>query len=109
MSKEKIEPLKGISKIANGAYRINCECTSQDHTVDCWIEVDHAFEDNPELLSITHYVTMYSKCYENLWQRIKAACNILFKGVDIKEHEILLTDEAARNWIKAIQSKLKTN
>ena len=101
-----MEPLKGVSKLNDNCLRVLCECMTPEHSVDCWIEVEHAFDDGPDLISITHYVTIYSKPFDNIWQRIKSACNILFKGVDEKQHEILLTDEAARNWINAVNQKL---
>lgn len=96
------EPQLGIAKISEDVYRVNCECTSNDHSVDCWIEVEQTDDEIPDLISISHYVTMYSKYNENIWDRIKSACNILFKGVDTKEHEIILKGEAAENWLNAI-------
>jgi hypothetical protein len=107
------QPATGISKTIdlNKAicYRIDCVCTSKEHSVDTWIEVEQPWDDIDQI-SVMFYVNTYNKYNQNIWQRIKQAAKILFTGVDEKEHEILLKPQAALNWIKAVEdtiSKMK--
>jgi len=99
------KPLKGISKLSEDAFRINCECTSDDHTLDCWIEVDRD-EDVP-MVTMEFYLKTWTPPFCGLWDRICTAYEILVKGVTIREHGILLDREAAKNVVQALNRKLK--
>jgi len=87
-------------------YHIVCDCTCEDHAVDTWIEA----EAEPDFgVCITFYVktwTPASLAEGGLWQRIKKAANILFKGVDTQQHDIILKEQAATNWIAAVQKSI---
>ena len=97
------EPIKGVSVITRNdgthAYRVNCECTCDDHTVDAWIEVG---EDDGDWVGINFHVKTYNPVYKNFWQRVKSSVKILFTGVDCKNHEIVLDAEASRNFRDAL-------
>lgn len=104
------EPAQGISAEYDTedmkSYRINCDCTCEDHAVDTWIEV----EAEPDFgICVSFFVktwTPASLAEGGLWVRIKKAANILFKGVDTQTHDIILKEQVARNWIGAVESAI---
>lgn len=105
------EPAKGIQETQDWGdakvYHIECDCTCEDHAVSTWVEVE-AEEDFGVV--VTFYVktwTPHSLAEGGLWERIKKAANILFKGVDTQEHDIILKEQAALNWISAVQKSMK--
>ena len=121
------KPLKGISKLGeysnSESYRINCECTSDDHAVDMYIEVSDANGyDLPEGYKVTPEIQVeffvntttpywkegngihtysYENSVEAIWRvtknRIKAAYNILVKGSTPQSHTLALDSEGAKN------------
>lgn len=103
------KPATGITKIQEFSntvyYRIDCECTSHDHVVDTKIEVQRPWTDGPDI-SVMFYVTTYNKFPQNIWDRVKQAAAILFTGVNKQEHEILLNQQAAKNWISAVENAI---
>ena len=103
------KPATGISKIQEFSdtvcYRIECECTSHDHAVDTYIEVQRLWDDIPDI-SVMFYVTTYNKFPKNIWYRVNQAAKILFTGVSKQEHEILLKPQAAKNWIQAVENSI---
>ena len=103
-------PASGISESSSldnaKIYHIECDCTCEDHAVDTWIEVDAETDFG---VNITFYVktwTPYSLSTDGMWKRIKKAYNILVKGVDIQEHGIVLKEQAALNWVTAVQNAI---
>lgn len=60
------KPARGISELFEHkdsvCYRIDCECTSEDHAVTTWIEVQRSFDDC-EYISVRFYVNTYSSPY----------------------------------------------
>lgn len=105
------EPAKGILEEENWgnakSYHIVCDCTTPDHALDTWIEV----EAEPDFgVCVTFFVktwTPYDLSRNGMWQRIKKAANILFKGFDTQQHDIILKEQAALNWITAVQKSMK--
>lgn len=102
-------PAAGISKLFEHTdavcYRIECECTSSNHSVDTWIEVERAFDDCEDI-SVRFYVNTYSHPFaRGFWQRLKNAGKVLL-GIDEQQHEILLKQQAAKNWISAVESAI---
>ena len=103
-------PAKGISESSSWddakIYHIECDCTCEDHAVDTWIEADA----EPDFgVNVTFYVktwTPYSLSADGMWKRIKKAYNVLVKGVDTQEHGILLKEQAALNWVAAVQGAI---
>lgn len=92
----------GTAKIFN----IECDCTSDDHAVKMWIEVQHD-KDIPDV-EVTFYVTTWTK---NFWQdwpaRLRAVWDILVKGVHKQEHSLLLDQQSALNFAEAIKTTIK--
>lgn len=87
-------------------FRTICECTSEHHSVDTWIEVGEMFEDGEEVY-VTFHVNTYTHPFaEGFWQRIKNAAKVLF-GVDQQQQEIVLTKQQAISWCKAVETTVK--
>ena len=109
-----MKPEKPANKIAKlgefnncEGYRTICECTSENHSVDTWIEVGGMFEDSIDDISITFYVNTYNHPFsEGFWQRVKNA-GWLILGVDQRQHEVILTKQQALNWAKAVENTIK--
>lgn len=104
-------PAIGISKIADFkdsvCYRIDCDCTSHDHSVDTWIEVDQPYDDC-DMVSVRFFINTYTHPFsDGFWQRVKNAYKVLM-GVDEQQHEILLKPQAAKNWTAAVNSTIAT-
>jgi hypothetical protein len=102
-------PAIGIAKIfehkESVCYRIECECTSNNHAVDTWIEVERTFDDLEDI-SVIFYVNTYTHPFaRGFWQRIKNAAKVLI-GVDEQYHEILLKQQSAKNWIAAVEKSI---
>jgi hypothetical protein len=105
------KPATSISKTAefkdSVCYRIECDCLSENHRVDTWIEVDQPYSDF-KMVSIRFHVNTYTHPFSHgFWQRVKNACKVLM-GVDEQQHEILLKPQAAKNWVNAVNSTIKT-
>lgn len=125
------KPLKGISKIADYgdtvAYRIECECTDDDHSVTAFIEIDNPWDDDldgyrtPAEIQVEFFVNTttpywskgngiatynYENSLEAIWRvtknRVKAAYDILVKGSTPQSHTLILDEEATRNVANAM-------
>lgn len=98
------KPLRGISIISEWddlkSYRLNCDCTDLDHTIDAWIQIDKDDKDNyVELIFNTD--AYFSK--SNFLQRLKAAIHIIFNG-NIKYYSShVLKPEVIDNFCLIIQ------
>jgi hypothetical protein len=103
------KPATGVCKLIEHkdsvCYRIDCDCTSNNHAVDTWIEVERLFNDCEDI-SVRFYVSTYTHPFaRGFWQRLKNASKILL-GVDEQQHEILLKQQAAKNWITAVENAI---
>ena len=100
----KQSPARGISVDADyvdaKVFNIECDCSSDDHAVKMWIEVSQD-SDIPNV-EVSFYVTTWSQRFENLWDRIKIAFDVLFLGVHKQQHSILLNKQSAVNFANAI-------
>lgn len=101
---KKQTPAQGIS-VDNDfgdakAFNIECECSSDDHAIKMWIEV----AQDPDIpnVEVTFYVTTWTPWFENMWERIKVACDVLFRGLNKQQHSMLLNQQAAVNFAHAI-------
>ena len=96
-------PLKGIMMLNEWpdaeSYRISCDCMTPDHDIVAWIEIKEL--DDVQEVELTIYADTWTPFWDSglkgLWFRIKAAYNILFKGVMKMEHEMILGKEQALN------------
>ena len=83
-------------------FNIECDCSSDDHAVKMWIEVQRD-EDIPDV-EVSFYVTTWTKNWWNDWPaRLRAVYDILFKGVHKQEHHMLLNKQSALNFVEAIK------
>lgn len=104
------KPAKGIS-IDNDwgdakSFNIECDCTSDDHAVKMWIEVQRD-NDIPDV-EVSFYVTTWTKEFWKNWPaRLKAVWDILVHGVHKQEHHMLLSEQSATNFAHAILDTVK--
>jgi hypothetical protein len=77
-------------------YTVECDCHDPDHSVTVWIEFD-AEHDIPTV-EMTIYADMVSPRFGNLWERIKWSMACLFKGNVSLQHNMVLTDQSAKNF-----------
>ena len=104
------KPAQGISIDANydnaRVFNVECNCSSDDHAVKMWIEV----QKDPDIpdVEVSFYVTTWTN---NFWQnwptRLQAVYDILIKGVHKQEHHMLLNKQAALNLAEAIKSTVR--
>ena len=89
----------------SASYHIQCECGSESHATDMWIEVEHDTDQEPYVM-VSFYVTTYTPMWTHAWQRIRAAWNMLVHGVNTQTHEMLLKPQAAENFAGVLRHHL---
>jgi hypothetical protein len=105
----KQRPAQGISLDKDfgdaKVFNVECDCSSDDHAVKMWIEVQRD-QDIPDV-EVSFYVTTWTKNFWNNWPaRICAVYDILFKGVHKQEHHMLLNKQSALNFAEAIKDTI---
>jgi hypothetical protein len=100
-------PAEGISQTSDTdtykSYHVECECTSADHALDVWIEVN---ADDTQLIEMTIYANLWTPVFNNFLDRVAAAWNILFKGIHKQQHSMLLSKQAALNFSETIKKSI---
>lgn len=99
-------PAKGISVTAKYddavSYRVDCECTDDNHSVIMWIETKEDHE--------CHHVevTFYANTVTPIWSmnRWRAIWHLLRYGVHRSQHGLLLDKQSAVNFAEAIKSSV---
>lgn len=87
-------------------FKVECDCSSDDHAVYMWIEVGEE-PDVPDV-EVSFYVNTWTPILEGGWLgRFKAAFDILFKGVHKQQHHMLLNKQSAINFADAIKNTVK--
>jgi hypothetical protein len=87
-------------------FKVECDCSSDDHAVYMWIEVQRD-EDIPDV-EVSFYVTTWTKEFWKNWPaRLKAVWDIIVHGVHKQEHHMLLNKQSALNFAAAIQNTVK--
>lgn len=81
-------------------FKVECDCSSDDHAVFMWIEVTED-KDIPDV-EVSFYVNTWTPCWQGWGQRLRAIYEILFKGVHRQEHHMLLNKQSALNFASAI-------
>jgi hypothetical protein len=103
------KPAKGILQTGDWpdakSFMINCDCTDPDHSADMWIEVNH--DADIETVDVIFYVKTTNEYWREGYSRIKAAWNILTKGVHIQSNTLLLDKQSAINFAEAIKRTVK--
>lgn len=86
-------------------FQIACDCHTLDHSIHMWVEVGGDTETQD--VEVTFYVNTWTPPFDNILARIKSAINILFRGVDCKEHSLILKKQAALNFAATIEKTVK--
>jgi hypothetical protein len=106
----KQRPAQGISLDKDfgdaKVFNVECDCSSDDHAVKMWIEVQRD-RDIPDV-EVSFYVTTWTKEFWNDWPaRLRAVYDILVMGVHKQEHHMLLNRQSALNFAEAIKDTVK--
>jgi hypothetical protein len=87
-------------------FKVECDCSSDDHSVYMWIEVQRD-PDIPDV-EVSFYVTTWTREFWKNWPaRLRAVYDILVKGVHKQEHHMILNKQAALNFADAIKRTVK--
>jgi hypothetical protein len=101
-------PAEGVMLVKNygnaHTYHIECECSDGDHAARMWIEVNVDAEI-PDV-EVSFYVTTWTPFWDKNFSRIRAAYEVLFKGVHRQEHHMILSKQGALNLAKALEQSV---
>ena len=86
-------------------FKVECDCSSEDHSVYMWIEVNKD-QDIPDV-EVSFYVRTWTPCWRGWKERLIAVYEILFKGVHKQEHHMLLNKQSALNFAETIKRTVK--
>lgn len=87
-------------------FKVECDCSSDDHAVFMWIEVSQD-DDIPDV-EVSFYVRTWTAIIDGGWLgRLKAAYDVLVKGVHKQEHHMILNKQSAINFADAIKNTVK--
>lgn len=86
-------------------FKVECECSSEDHSVFMWIEVAED-KDIPEI-EVSFYVKTWTPLWGGWRDRLKAVYQILFKGLHRQEHHMILNQQSALNFAETIKQTIK--
>lgn len=79
-------------------YRIACDCGSNEHNHDLWVEAD---DSN---VTVTAFTTVKSKWWQlNRWQQI---WTLLTKGYVEYEASLIMNQQQALNYAKTLESAI---
>lgn len=108
MSTQAQTPAEGVMLLKKyddaHVYHIECECTDSDHSAKMWIEVDP--DTKTKDVQLSFYVTTWTPFWDKNFSRIRAAYEVLFKGVHRQEHHMLLSKQGALNLAKALEQSV---
>lgn len=103
------KPARGIMQTGDWpdakSFHVECDCTSPDHAVRMWIEVDQDKETAD--VQVGFYVDTWTPFWDMKFNRFKAAWDILVKGVNRQEHHLLLNKQAALNFAETIKREVE--
>lgn len=85
------------------SFVVHCDCTSDDHSVEAWIEV----EDDYDFATVTFYIQPVTPYTPSLWKRVKMAFKLVFTGFYQEQHSIYLGQQAAVNFHHALKSTIE--
>ena len=86
-------------------FHVECECTDPDHAVQMWVETD--LDKDIDAINVSFYVKTTNAFWKEGYSRIRAAWEILTKGVHQQEHHLLLDQQSAINFAGAITNSIK--
>ena len=79
-------------------YRIACDCGSNEHNHDLWVEAD---ETN---VTVTVFTTVKSKWWS--WNRWQKVWTLLTKGYVEYEASLIMSQQQALNYAKTLESAI---
>lgn len=87
-------------------FKVECDCSSDDHAVYMWIEVEK--DKDMQDIQVSFYVTTWTQEFWRNWPaRLRAVYDILVKGVHKQEHHMILSQQSATNFAHAITNTVK--
>jgi hypothetical protein len=87
-------------------FKVECDCSSDDHAVYMWIEVEK--DKDMQDIQVSFYVTTWTREFWRNWPaRLRAVYDILVKGVHKQEHHMILSQQSATNFAEAIKDTVK--
>lgn len=92
------------------AYRTCCECHSDDHNLETWIEVGDATKDITELrsISIAFYIKTYTPWWNSNFNRFKIAWKLLTTGYYGQSQYFLMNEQTAKLFIDTLTEDMET-
>ena len=107
MIKESV-PALGIMATASypdaHAFRVACDCHSNDHDVDVWIEVEPDSETGE--VTVTFYRELDTPWWESGFNRFREAWQILRHGRSRFSGSLIVRAETAQHLCDAIQNSI---
>lgn len=103
------KPAEGISRgidFDNATnYIINCSCSSPEHQVHAWIELDTDTEFND--ITLSFYVESTSNFWSSTYNRFKIIWEVLTTGYHKEQAHLILNEQAAINLAHTILDDVK--
>ena len=102
-------PAPGIMTTANypdaRAFRVACDCHSNEHDVDVWIEVEP--DGETQEVTVTFYRELDTPWWESGFNRFREAWQILRHGRSRFSGSLIVRAETAEHLCDAIQSSIQ--
>lgn len=102
-------PAEGILKMKgwndSHVYHVECSCTSPDHALQAWVEIDT--EEDWPAPQLTFYVQDHYPNWNGFFRRLKDAVGILFGQPLTRSHSLLLTRQSAVNFTAALNQSIE--
>ena len=102
-------PAPGIMTTANypdaRAFRVACDCHSNEHDLDVWIEVEP--DSETDAVTVTFYRELDTPWWESGFNRFREAWQILRHGRSRFSGSLIVGAETAQHLCDAIQSSIQ--
>lgn len=102
------EPVLGIMTTSvfddARAFRVACDCHSNAHDLDIWIEVEK--DDEVHEITVTFYRELDTPWWESGFNRFQEAWNILVHGRSRFSGSLIIKAETAQHLCDAIQKSI---
>jgi hypothetical protein len=86
-------------------YHVECDCSSSDHAVKTWIEVNR--DDVATNIEVGFYIDTWTPYWSRGWNRFRAIWQLLTTGIIRQEHHLILNKQSALNFADTIQQEVK--
>ena len=87
------------------SFRVTCDCHSNEHDLDVWIEVEPDGETRE--ITVTFYRELDTPWWESGFNRFQEAWNILIYGRSRFSGSLIVRAETAQHLCDAIQTSIK--